>query len=300
MWYLSRIVVSVLAFCASSAFAAAYDLPAKGNDLVGSLQKTVVGQRPVIQVMQDYDVGYYELVEANPGVNLDQMSPSQELVVPTEYILPQVPRKGVVVNLAELRLFLYPKGSKQVITYPVGIGKQGRNTPLGRTYVVAKTENPIWHPTPEVRADFIRINGYPLPETVGAGPYNPLGTRAMYLGFHAILMHGSLDPAGIGQRVSAGCIRMFNHDVEALFPLVPKGELVTIVNEPYKAGWNGNTLYFEAHVPVSDYPTPDYKQAINDAIKEKRHVKIIVDWDKAAKLAKLALGVPMPIGQIAN
>lgn len=284
--------------CGSTGFALTFDLPPASDDLIGQVQNVHVGMKNIVDIMQKYDVGYLEMQAANPDANLTQLSSSQILVVPTEFLLPDAPRTAIVVNVGEMRLYYYEPDQGKVLTFPVGIGKEGRMTPLGKTYVVDKATKPEWNPTPQVRDDFLRINGYPLPQIVMPGPDNPLGDYSMSLGFPTILIHGSIDPSGIGQRSSAGCIRMFNQDIGSFFPsVVPNHTQVMVVYQPFKAGWSGNNLYFEAHPPATtDYATPDYKAIINAVLKEKPGAK--VDWAKAAQMAKDQTGVPGKIGSV--
>lgn len=287
-------------FLSTPLLATTYDLPTPPDTLVGQVQQIKARSNTVTDIDKKYDVGYTEMVEANPTSNMDALSYGQMLTVPTQFILPDTPHKDIVVNIAEMRLYYYPADQKQVMTFPIGIGKEGRYTPVGKTYVVSKAEDPEWNPTPQVRDDFLKLNGYPLPKLVMPGPDNPLGQYSMILGIPTYLIHGSIDPSGIGRRSSAGCIRMFNEDIGSFFPMVtPKQTQVTIVYEPFKAGWSGNTLYLEAHAPITiDYPnTPDYKQVIKNALKQHPGVKAFVNWDKAAETVKLALGIPQTIGQ---
>lgn len=297
--FLKKPLILLALFFSASLFATTYDLPTPPNTLVGQVQQIKARSNTVTDIDKKYDVGYTEMVEANPNLTMDVLSYGQMVTVPTQFILPDTPHKDIVVNIAEMRLYYYPADQKQVMTFPIGIGKEGRYTPIGKTDVVLKAENPEWNPTPQVRDDFLKLNGYPLPKLVMPGPDNPLGQYSMILGIPTYLIHGSIDPSGIGRRSSAGCIRMFNEDIGSFFSMVvPKQTQVTLIYEPYKAGWSGDTLYLEAHAPITiDYPhTPDYKVVIKNALKQRPNVKTNVDWEKAAETVKLALGVPQPIG----
>ncbi len=278
-------------------FALEFALPKYPNDIVGEPQLVTVGLQNRVDISQKYDIGFYELVEANPGVNLDKLSPSQQLLIPTSYILPAAPHKGVVINLAEMRLYYYVPGHREVFTFPVGIGKQGWATPLGKTHITAKAENPDWKPTPSVRADFLSKYGYPLPEVVPAGPDNPLGDYAMRLAWRSYLIHGTNDPNGVGKRVSAGCVRMFDSDIQQLYLHTMIGTPVRVVYQPYKAGWKGKTLYLEAHLSIPGRGKPSYRAVVKAAAKQQKG-KVVINWQRAGNIAKMGLGVPQPIGYV--
>jgi L,D-transpeptidase ErfK/SrfK len=281
----------------SSASALTFSTPAAGNDIVGKLQLITVGMRNRVDISEQYDVGKFEMIEANPGVNLKQLNGSQRLVVPTEFILPKAPRKGVVINLAAMRLYYYTRDGKDVLTFPVGIGKVGWATPMGTTKVIEKVKDPAWVPTKSVRADFLKRYGYPLPQIVLSGPDNPLGHYMMRLDWPAYLMHGTNSPAGVGSRVSAGCIRMFDWNAGQLFQHVKIGTPVRVLYQPVKAGWRGNTLYLEAHLPIPGMGNPSYKPILKAAMRQRRG-KVVVNWQKAAGVAKLDLGVPQAVGHL--
>src|SRR5690606_29607209 len=154
---------------------------------------------------------------------------------------PDAPRDGIVVNLAELRFYYFRrKGEPRFLTRPIGIGREGFTTPLGQTTVVRKAKDPVWRPTAATRAD--RPD---LPAAVPPGPDNPMGAYALYLGWPTYAMHGTNQPWGVGRRVSRGCIRLYPEDIEALYPLVPVGTRVTVVDQPLKVGWHMGELYLE-------------------------------------------------------
>ncbi|OGT31462.1 MAG: hypothetical protein A3E87_03805 [Gammaproteobacteria bacterium RIFCSPHIGHO2_12_FULL_35_23] len=284
-------LIPALSFCAN------FLLPVQGDDVVGQPQVVQVGMNNYVSLMEQYDVGYYELVEANPGSNIEQLRSSDNIVVPTSFILPNVDRQGIVINIAEMRMYFYPAGQNIVLTYPVGIGKSGWNTPIGKTQIVDKMPDPQWQPTPAVRADFLNKYGYPLPQYVMPGPDNPLGPYAIRLAWLTYLIHGTNNPAGVGQRSSAGCIRMLNPDVTQLYSMINVGTPVHVVYQPCKAGWQGNVLYLEAHLPVSGYKGQSYKTVIKTAMKERTGT-IKIDWKKANQIAKLGLGIPEEVGTV--
>jgi L,D-transpeptidase ErfK/SrfK len=190
------------------------------------------------------------------------------ILLPTQYILPDGPQTGVVLNVASRRLFYYPpvvEGHRSVLTYPIGVGREGWDTPLGRTSIIAKTRDPAWNVPASIRAEHA-AEGDPLPAVVPPGPDNPLGRYALRLGKSSYLLHGTNKPAGVGMRVSHGCVRLYPENIEQLFRLVDVGDRVTIVNQPYLLAWHQGELYVEAHrLPEDDVVNPERRlQALFD------------------------------------
>ncbi len=209
----------------------------------------------LLDIAREYSVGYHEIVKANPDVDRWYPGADTPVVIPTRYILPDTPRRGLVLNLPEMRLYYYPKtkagGMPIVLTYPVGIGRQDWETPRGVTRIAQKKKHPTWTPPASIKAEHA-AQGDPLPNVVPAGPDNPLGTRALRLGIRGYLIHGTNKPYGVGMRVSHGCIRMRKEDVEELFDIIPRGEVVRIINQPLKIGHYADRLFMEFHSPLEE------------------------------------------------
>jgi len=205
-----------------------------------------------------------------------------------------------------MRLYYFPKrkqGEKQVVvTHPIGIGKVGWATPEGSTKVVRKAKDPTWRPGPGVRAEH-KENGEILPAVVPPGPDNPLGTRAMYLGWPTYLIHGTNKPAGVGLRSSHGCIRLYPEDVESIYEMVQVGEKVTVVNQPFVFGWHNDQLYLQAYDVLEDDPR-DWQKAQKKLISKSLAQRIqaqlksraeAINWDAVSKLAHDPRGIPVSI-----
>ncbi len=221
--------------------------------VVGELQVTYSRYEDTLpDIARRFNLGFDELVNANPGVDPWLPGEGTRIVLPTQFVLPDAPAEGVVVNLAALRMFHFPKpgkdGLRVVHTYPIGIGKVGWATPAGTTKIVSKRKDPYWTPPASVRKEHA-AEGDPLPARVPPGPDNPLGNRAMNLGWPSYLIHGTNKPAGVGLRASHGCIRMYPEDVLVLFDRVPVGTKVTVVNQPIVYRWQGDALYVQAYPP---------------------------------------------------
>lgn len=234
----------------------AFTLASEDQTVVGELQVVFAGNDDTFSdLARTYGLGYDDLIAANPGI--DPWLPGQNtpILLPTQYVLPDTPRRGVVLNIASKRLFYFPAAAEgeeqQVLTYPIGIGRVGWETPLGDTTVIAKAENPSWWVPASVRREHAEL-GDPLPSVVPPGPDNPLGTRVLKLKMPGYLIHGTNQPYGVGMRVSHGCVRLYPENIEFLYTLVDVGEVVTIMNEPYQMGHRDGVLYFEAHTPLED------------------------------------------------
>lgn len=283
----------------NDARALTFNLPSGGDSVVGHVQWTQAMPGDTFSdIGRRYDVGYYQLVEANPGVNPDQPQPGSIIVVPTRFILPPVPRRGVVVNLAELRVYYYPPNTNQVMTFPIGIGREGWDTPVGVMHIIEKTVNPTWNVPQSIRDDRAKEEVF-LPKSVPPGPDNPLGGYRMRLSKPTYLVHGTNDYRGVGRRSSSGCLRLYPEDIETLFERVKVGTPVTIVDMSYKTGWEGGKLYFEAHVPLQE----QQGTSATDPSTVEEHVRITaarnphasVDWDRVKQIFDVQNGVPQVV-----
>jgi L,D-transpeptidase ErfK/SrfK len=194
---------------------------------VGLIQTTIVSADDTLpDIARRFNLGYEEIVRANPGVDPWLPGAGREVVLPTRFILPNAPREGIVLNIPAMRLFYYPARKKNepatVITYPIGVGRVGWATPEGTTRIFKRTLDPTWRPPPSIREEHLEM-GDELPEVVLAGPDNPLGRHSFTLGWPGYLVHGTNKPYGVGMRSSHGCIRLYPEDIEQLFDTVPMG-----------------------------------------------------------------------------
>ncbi|MBM7072317.1 L,D-transpeptidase family protein [Shewanella sp. 202IG2-18] len=246
-------LVLPLMFLAPSAFALTYVIPKDGGRLVGQNETYVVpqGKLALEDIAAKFQLGLTNIMQANPGVDPFLPRPGSKLIIPHKLLLPDAPRKGIIINLAEMRLYYYPKGKGTVEVYPIGIGEVGRDTPENwTTKIWRKRANPTWTPTARIRADYA-ANGETLPKVWPAGPDNPMGLFALYVG-NLYAIHGTNANFGIGLRVSHGCVRLRNDDIEALFKEVPVHTRVQFINEPIKVAVEPDGhRYIEVHEPLS-------------------------------------------------
>lgn len=221
--------------------------------VVGLLQVTYARHEDTLaDIARRFNLGFDEVARANPGVDPWLPGDGTRIVLPTQFVLPDAPAEGLVINVAALRAFYYPKAAKgeerTVITFPIGIGKIGWATPIGTTKIVSKRKDPYWTPPESVRKEHAE-EGDILPERVPPGPDNPLGAYAMNLGWPSYLIHGTNKPAGVGLRASHGCIRMYPEDIAALFDSFAVGTKVTVVDQPLLYRWQGDSLYVQSYPP---------------------------------------------------
>ncbi len=283
--------------------AASFPLPEPGDDVVGELVwvKTRY-EDTLVALARRFNVGYEELRLANPGIDPWLPGEGTPVLIPSRFVLPDAPRRGIVINVAEFRLYYYPEprvGEKPVVvTYPVSVGRESWQTPLGTTRLTSKRVDPVWRPPESVRQEHAEM-GDPLPSLVEAGEDNPLGRFAMNLGLPGYLIHGTNKPSGIGMRVTHGCIRLFPEDVESLFQQTRIGTPVHIMNQPYKAGWLNGRLYLEAHLQQyaesegNNRSFTPLMETVVSATRQQENYE--VDWRRADGFGRQPLGIPLSL-----
>jgi L,D-transpeptidase ErfK/SrfK len=299
--------VLALALCAlRPAQAAVYDLTDPTSQVFGEdLHITTHYSDTLVEIARRYGLGYEEMVRANPKVDPWLPGEGTAIVIPGRHILPPGPRDGIVVNIPEHRIYYFPKPRKgqtpTVVTYPVSIGKMDWQTPMGLTHVVSKEKNPTWNPPASVRAEHL-ANNDPLPAgVIRSGPDNPLGLFAMRLAIHPgdYLIHGTNNPLAVGMAVTHGCIRMYPEDVAAIFPTVPVGTKVYLINVPLKVAFVDGDLLLEAHPPVDAQG-----QSIEPVVSKFEdllaqvlgNTTTAVNWDIAVDTLTKADGIPVLVG----
>jgi L,D-transpeptidase ErfK/SrfK len=279
------------------------------DDVVGELQVTrVEGEDTLSDIARRFNLGYEEVVRANPNIDPWLPGVGREIVLPTQFVLPSAPREGLVINLAQLRVFYFPKTKpgepRRVVTHPIGIGKVGWSTPEGVTKVTSKKKNPTWTPPVSVRKEH-KLAGDPLPRVVPPGPDNPLGTHMMTLGWPSYLIHGTNKPYGVGMRSSHGCMRFYPEDIADLYDQIPIGTKVTVVNQPFVFGWHQDSLYVQAFPVLEDDKREHPKGAdalLNAGISGQMWQKVqqrgaSIDLELVNQLAGNPRGVAVPVSK---
>ena len=298
------LLAALFAMGVGSAQAATYAI--NGTDTVlGEVQTvTTKYEDTLLDLGRRYSVGYEEIVAANPGVDPWLPGEGTRVVIPSRYILPEGPREGIIVSLAEHRLYYFPpfKPNEQatVVTYPISVGKMDWKTPLGLTRITNKRTKPIWYPPESVRKEHA-ADGRPLPKAVPPGPDNPLGEYAMRLGIPggAYLIHGTNRPEGVGMQVTHGCIRMYPEDIEQFFKMVAVNTPVRIIHQPYKMGWKGQELFIEVHAPLEGQEEGGEMHSLTQItrllVSATQDRTVVIDWAKAEQAFNQASGIPEPV-----
>ena len=310
MRFLLTLVLFWVSYCA---MAETFILPPPDTDLIG--QDRIVYSRyedTLMDIAINNSVGYDEILIANPDVDRWLPGDGTPVRLPTRYILPDAPREGIVLNLPEMRMYYFPPTAPGQIptvqTYPIGVGRMDWETPLGLTKIVTKVENPQWRPPASIKQEHLQLYNEVLPDVVPAGPNNPLGLFAMRLGIPGYLIHGTNKKDGVGSRVSHGCVRMYNDDIAYLFPQVPEGTPVRIINQPVKVGRLAGGLFIEAHAPfVEDYdpslgPIPPNEATIQEAMRvvDEKYGTLFqnhIDWEAVHRAIEQGNGMVIPISR---
>jgi L,D-transpeptidase ErfK/SrfK len=272
-------------------------------ELVGDLLGTTLiyhtlETETLLDVARAFNLGYVEMINANRGVDHWLPGRNTAVTLPTGHLLPDAPRRGIVMNLADLRLYYFMKGGR-TLSFAIGSGRDGYRSRRGATTVARKVVNPSWYPTADERRD-----NPDLPAVVPPGPDNPLGAYGMYLGWPRYIIHGTNMPWGIGRQISRGCFHCYPEGIDMLYPLVPIGTPVHVVNQTAKIGWSGGRLWLETspnqdeidaievNDPVTFKPISGLEQAVR---KAAGNAAAAVDWPSVRQIADARTGVPMPI-----
>jgi len=246
------------------------------------------------QIARAEGIGFNALGKANPNVDIWLPGEGTKITLPTAFLLPEGIHEGIIINLSEMRLYYFKKNEARLLSYPIGIGVQGFETPLMETHTVTRIEHPSWTPTASIRQEHAD-KGDILPITVLPGPKNPLGSYAIQLKYPGYFIHGTNKPIGVGQRVSHGCIRLYEKHIEILATTVPNGTPVRIIRQPHKTGWSNGQLYLESHL---DKDAPNYMSSFaRSIIKTAGSKNIEIDWQKAEEVARAGQGLPVRISQ---
>lgn len=238
-----------------------YPLPPDDVDLIGYLRQALVEEGDtLLDVARRHNIGQEEILLANRKTDRWLPDIASTVLLPTRYILPRAERRGIVINVPEMRLYYYPPDylgrHSMVVTHPISVGRMDWTTPLGLTRIAAKVEDPSWHPPESIRIEAAE-RGETLPKVIPPGPDNPLGRFAMRLAVPGYLIHSTNKPYGVGMRVTHGCVRMYPEDIEPLFREIPVNTPVQIVDQPVKLGWLADSLYIEVHPPLEEASVDD-------------------------------------------
>ncbi len=286
----------------SPLLATTHPMPPEGVDLIGfTTSVKALNQDTLLDIARQYDLGQEEILIANPNVDRWMPGKSTKVVLPGQFILPRAERKGVVLNLPEMRLYYFYEDDLEkkpmVKTYPVSVGRMDWKTPLGKARIAKKDKNPSWFPPESVKLEAI-ASGNQVPDVVPPGPDNPLGDYALRLSIPGYLIHSTNKPYGVGMRVTHGCVRMYPEDIEELFPIIPVNTMVQIVNQPIKLGWQNQTLFLEVH-PLMDEDQGKNQDLLDMAytmiLDETENKDVLLDIKTIKRALQEQTGMPVPI-----
>jgi len=278
------------------------------NEFSVGKEEDVIGQLVVIRlekgdtlpdIARHFGLGINEIKAANPGVDGWAPESGERIMLPLSFVLPDVLRKGIVINLAAMRLFQFKGDGKSlaVSTYPIGIGSTERPSPRGQMYVKGKMNRPTWHVPASIAADH-RKKGDPLPAKVPPGPENPLGEYALYLSEPSYLIHGTNKPSSIGLNATNGCIRLYPEDIKKLYKKTPVKTPVNIVNQPYLIGQRNGVVYMEVHATMVNLDAVELEKIYAKLRNIEKKSERTLDLKKVEKALTEARGIPVPIFEI--
>ena len=273
---------------------------AKGDDVVGRLGFLRLEKGDTLpDIARHFGLGINDVSAANPGVDMWAPKAGERIMLPLSFILPDAPRKDIVINLAAMRLFQFKGGSESpaVLTYPAGVGTEERPSPTGQMYVERKAFRPTWHVPASIAEDH-RKKGDPLPAKVLPGPQNPLGECALYLSKSSYLIHGTNKPASIGLRATNGCIRLYPEDVKKLYENTPVKTAVNIVEQPYLLGQSNGVVYLEVHAPLENLNSAEFDKIYAKLKNIEKESGRTLDWSKVKNVLAEARGIPVPIFEV--
>lgn len=269
----------------------------KEEDVIGRLSyiRLVKGDT-LPDVARHFGLGGNALSAANPEVDVWAPEEGERILLPTSHILPDAVKKGIVINLASMRLFFFQENKKSIAvsTYPIGIGTTERPTPTGQMRVAKKVTRPTWYVPPAIAEAHLK-KGDPLPPAVLPGPDNPLGEFALYLSIPTYLIHGTNKPASIGLRATNGCIRLYPENIKALFEKTPVNTPVNIINQPYLIGRKKGVIYLEAHAPMEETDKYELEKTYTKLREIENKYKLSLDWGKVKETIDEARGIPVPL-----
>ncbi len=311
---ISILLITFLVFSSKFAFSLEIFDIENNSTVVGDLKSIKVSRdETVADLAIRYKTGFQDLLIANPNSHHWSPKANSKYLIPSMYILPQESYNGIILNLAELRLYFYIRGSDlyentKVLTYPVGIGRLDWKTPLGETFIKTKVESPSWYPPKSIILEH-EERGEILPREVKPGPDNPLGNYVLKLNVDGgYLLHGTNKKHGIGMMVSHGCIRLRNEDIETIFHNAPVGTKVKIINQPIKLGIYKNFLYMEVHAfnkkevysnnQKNLLTTDNIYMPVNQVMNFiEKNPSYSIQWKKVFETFKESKGIPIIIGK---
>ncbi len=303
-----KLLLLVALLSSHMASAELFNLPVDGSTVVGHVRVVVAGtDNTLLDIARRSDVGYHEITEANPEVDVWTPNAHDKIVIPTQYILPPKPWRGVVINISQRRLFYFLPVEKdkpaQVVTFPISIAREGWSTPLGETKIIGKYKDPGWFMPKSIQAERRQEGETDFPTYFPPGPDNPMGMLAIQLGFSGIFIHGTNRPWGVGMRTSHGCLHLYPEDAAMVFPLISAGIPVRVIDEPVLVGIRAGQLVVASYEPVMEYDKTTNLSTrtmmalslwLDEQINTTGH-SYQVDWNRVQNITETVNVVPLSI-----
>jgi L,D-transpeptidase ErfK/SrfK len=265
-----------------------YGIDIQAMTVIGAPQTyTVQAEDTLLDIARNFDLGFSEMTLPYKDLDPWVPPPGLELTIPTSWVLPEGKWNGIVINIPEMRLYLFLKKISMVKTFPIGIGVTENFTPVGQFYVENKRVSPNWHIPPSLQEK------YEGKKSIPPGPDNPLGSHWLGLSVSGYGIHGTNFPWAVGRLVTHGCIRLYPEDILRLYPIVPIGTPVNIIYEPIKIGFKEGRIFIEVHEDIY-HRIPDPLQFTLKKVEQKG-IKNLVQIEKLKEVLDQKSGLPIDI-----
>jgi L,D-transpeptidase ErfK/SrfK len=264
--------------------------PSKKMTVIGRMQvHTVKAGETLLDIARHYGMGFSELKAYHSKMDPWLLEEGSQLQVPSLWIVPESKHRAIVVNVPEMRLYRFHAKKGTVSTYPVTVGEEETQTPLGIFRVVDREVDPEWNIPNKLQYKYKK-------KIIPAGDDNPIGKYWLGLSVRGYGIHGTDNPWSVGRILSNGCIRLYPEDIEKLFPDVAKGTVVEIVYDPVKFGYRGGVIFVEVHEDPYGFIEDMEQQA--RSVAKSRGIEEYVDWEKVDEAIEWKNGVPVPVGTL--
>jgi L,D-transpeptidase ErfK/SrfK len=288
-----------------------YPLPSGQASVIGSLTTYKIEQGDtLLDVGRWYGLSGKEISDANGHMDWWAPPVGRQVILPTEHILPEGPREGIVMNIPEMRIYYYypalvgmrrragkhtiamrrGSGPRVVYSFPVGLGRFDWKTPIATWHITARIKDPTWVVPKDIYEEHLERDGEAEHVVYGGDPDNPLGHYKLDLSLPEYGIHGTNVPWGVGMNVSHGCIRLYPEDIERLFMKTPVGTPGRFVYQPVKFGWRGDALYVEVHDDLYSMYPGLWNHALNEV--KRLHLEDDVDLQKLQTAVEARSGIP--------
>lgn len=268
--------------------------------VVGRMQRhRIQAKETLLDVARDAGLGFNEVQDANRGVDEWIPPAGLDVVVPTQWIVPRSSYRGLVINIPEMRLYLFPQKTTPgapvtVRTWAIGIGTDRTPSPIGQFHITAKDKHPTWY----VPDSIYHTMDPPKRHVMLPGPDNPLGDYRLRLSKGLYSIHSTDIPWSVGRLTTHGCIRLYPEDIGELYGLVHTGAVGQLIYEPIKFGEANGQIYVEVHEDLYRR-IPNLQRAALALAREARLTKRI-DTERLRQAVGEKRGIPVAVTRHAS